>query len=222
MSKTKSNAGKKGRRNNKKQTKVDLRAGGTIAPQSMEVVLTYCTDYVTPMGITNIDDRLFRLNSIYAPHISPNTPTGHQPLGSDEYAFFYHRYRVMKCHVEVEWYGAYATGLLFGLYGSNSASAITDSGLFAEYQGSITKVMCEPAGRIKLSKTFDLPKMTGVTRAQYLADDAYQAEISANPTSTAALHVMTHCPTSSEINYAFRIKMYYTVIYFDGNDLGRS
>jgi len=222
MSKTKSKAVKKYRRKNRTKTKIDLRPGGTIAPQALEIVLTYCTDYVTQTPVTNIDDRLFRLNSIYSPHISPNTPTGHQPLGHDEYVFFYNRYRVMKCHVEVEWYGAYATGLLFGLHGSNSASAITDSGLFAEYQGSVTKVFCEPSGRIKLSKTYDLAKLTGVTKAQYLADDAYQAQVGTNPTSTAALHVMTHCPTASEINYAFRIKMYYTVVFFDNNDLGRS
>ncbi len=179
-------------------------------PREMKVKLVYFqTGYHTTSSGGVPYDYQFRLNSIFDPDY---TSTGHQPLGYDQYAAFFNRYRVdsalvnasFSCDVQVQ----------CTLLCNNSQASITAQSEGEESPLSSTK-MFTPGMSCNINRHFDLPIVNGVTKTVYESDDRYQSLFSANPTEVLNLHVLTTVVDNSSKNVFRSVKITYYVTLFD-------
>ncbi len=128
--------------------------------------------------------------SIFDPDV---TAGGHQPLGRDEWNYFFNRYRV--------------TGIGYKFIASNTsttehaqccviqkpvATAITNANTMFETPYAKCRVL-SPEGSGTASVVFkgymSAAKALGIKRIRYDTDDVYSAVMSANPAQTAYIHL---------------------------------
>lgn len=132
----------------------------------------------------------WNLNSIYDPNLSG---IGHQPYGYDQLADLYNRYRVFRVDYAIS---AYNTD------GSINYSVIAALPANEQITGAlgVSEIMENPRAKyitqapnaaLKVLKgSISLPSLVGRSKAQYLADDRYQAQWGASPAEQAVLNVM--------------------------------
>lgn len=162
-----------------------------------------------------IGDYQFRLNSLFDPNLSG---TGHQPYGFDTLSTLYNRYRVIACGWRVE-RAMLDNGapLLVGAIPSNDTSIVWNS--FSELrENPRSKYIIQNAGapvKVLSGKSY-LPSLMGRSKAQYMADDNYQAIVTTNPAENAILYLLTantnDTPAPSQ---NLNVVLEFTVEFFD-------
>jgi len=189
-------------------------------PRRTMVKLVYHETYLSGSIATGSDDRLYDLNSIYDPNRSG---TGHQPMGRDQWATMYNRYRVHSAKVEVTFNYMHGSGLQATIIGTNDTASIAPYDAAAEQPMSVSGSNTGYGNRIKLKKTFNLPRLNGQTKQQYIADDRFQAQMGSNPSELLCLHIVTAPGDGvSTYVYSYSVKIVYTVEFFDGITLAQS
>lgn len=157
------------------------------------------------------------LNSIYDPSRS-GAASPDQPYGRDQLATLYNRYRV----ISVGWrltspntggnimLGAIPSNELFGS-SSTPFSEIRENPR-AKY---FTQHATGPAQLLK-GKLY-LPSLVGRNKAEYMADDRYQAQIDANPAELAILNIGVAATNGGMITtgQTVNVLLEYTVEFFD-------
>lgn len=165
----------------------------------------------------------FNLNSIFDPNRSG---TGHQPYGHDTMQTLYNRYRV----IGVKW-NIFATGY-------NAAIQVAAQPANEELYSSVntvSEVRENPRTRFiiqvpgapsrKLSGYTSLPSLLGRTKAQYMADDRFQAVYGASPNELAILNICTGYmddSTSASGVAILNVSLEYIVESFDIKHLSQS
>ena len=132
-------------------------------------------------------EQIFRLNSLFDPDYSG---AGAQPLGFDQWAAFYQRYKVLCAHVKVEF--AAPTSLAESIVSiiPNLVNTIDNSGVNA---------MAEPNARYSIFSTnggwkptlelvMPLEKLFGITKEEF-GEESYTAATSGSPVNVGYLHV---------------------------------
>ncbi len=180
-------------------------------PREMKVKLVYFqTGYITTTSGGIPYDYQFRLNSIFDPDY---TSTGHQPLGRDQWAAFYGRYRVDSALVQATL--SSPAPAQFTILANNSQASIVSQSEAEETPFCSTKQYAPGGSTCSITRHFDLPALNGVTRSVYESDDRYQASFSANPTEVLQLHVvMTAIDNSASAMY-HSVKITYYCTLFD-------
>lgn len=184
---------------------------GMTFPREMKLSMKYSDtlDWTPSAGFTA--DVMFNLNSIFDPN---RTLTGHQPLGYDQWAQFYNRYRVDATYVHLHLCASDTAGGYFTLLANNSITAITNVDEPSESPISTTATFTQGTPT-DIVKGYDLAKVNGVTRAVYNSDDRYQALYGGSPSEFLILHT---CWTPGILNtgkcYA-KIVITYQVSLFD-------
>lgn len=203
-----------------------VNVGKGPCPQKTIVWLKYCDQWNAPGTI--VSDRQWRLNSIFDPDFALG---GHQPLGRDQYAAFYNRYRVLRVKMELHVSGDATvaggqTPWLCTVVPDNSASPYTTSQLAAEQSHASQHSVHQGSGNggMKIVRFFDLAKITGVSNKEY-ADDRFQALFTADPSEVINLHVVTSnisggAPAISTVQHT--ILLSYQVEMFDPLQMGGS
>lgn len=173
-------------------------------PREQKVVMRYheLRSFTTSAAVAN--DYMFNLNSIYDPNYSA---AGHQPLGYDQWAAFYGRYRVDGCKVTVTTSYTSGDSAMITLLGNNSVTSVTNPDTAAESPITATKSYSKGGPPTIIIKNFNLADLNGVTRKVYETDDRYQAQFAADPTEKIMLHVVT-----SDIALASSIIIHQTVL----------
>jgi len=198
----------------------NVRLGPGPVPPSVKVKLRYSATYASTGAAL---DRRFSLNSIFSPEASGG---GHQPLGRDQYATFYNRYRVNTCRVTVQGSvdGLVSIGpALVTVLADNANSGFTDPFLAGEQQGAVAKIVPE-THRYWFRKTYDCAKVTGVTKAAYL-DDRFQALMSTNPAEAIIFHVIDSTVAGGNLaagHFKYTVTMDFDVTMFDPLALAQS
>lgn len=133
----------------------------------------------------------WNLNSVWDPNL---TGVGHQPYGYDQLVDLYNRYRVFRVDYAVSAYNSDAAGVTASVIGAlPSNEPFTSSGGVAELMENprakyVTQIN---GGGLKVLKgSISLPSLVGRSKAQYLADDRYQALSTASPAEQAILNIM--------------------------------
>jgi len=191
-------------------------------PQQTVVTLKFNQAFLN--NGTDIDN-VFNLNSIFEPYAGVST---HQPLGRDQYATFYNRYRVMRAKVTV--HAGYVAGTSAGplqivLVADNTNAAITAVTTGIEQRGGTQHLSIgSNNGPVRARRTYYPAQITGVTAATY-ADERYQALMTATPVERICLHVLTtdlygNIPSASAVHHSITIE--YKVQLFDPNPLAAS
>lgn len=161
----------------------------------------------------------FRLNSINDPNF---TGSGHQPYSHDTLATLYNRYRVIAC----KWRILCPRGdqnIQFASIASNESLIFTTVSEMKENPRAQYKTQMVGGNAQVISGSIYLPNLVGRTKAQYMADDRYQAEFGFNPLEAAILNVLTGTQLDIPLgNTAIQIELVYTVECFDVKNLSQS
>jgi len=168
----------------------------------------------------------FNLNSIFDPN---RTGFGHQPYGHDTMASIYNRYRVISCNYVISGLAiGGTTGDSYGIVAAMPANEV------AAITGGVAEVQENPKCRFitqapndgskVLRGTVSIPSLVGRTRAQYMADDRYQATFGSSPNELAVLNIFAGLlnGASEQITTKINVVLEYTVECFDFKQLAQS
>lgn len=201
----------------KKYTAVVRQTG---RPQRMVAKLVYFTSgqLYNTSGI--FQNQLMNLNSLYDPDRSG---IGHQPLGRDQWAIWYNRYRVFK----VDYIITLANldpdqAAMCAIVNQNGIPTYTDDAAF-EQPGAYVQTLSPRDGglsRVVVKASVYLPRLNGKTPSAYKANDDTQALMGASP-SEVLTQAIVAAPViaNSEVNVGYTIKYVYHCELFDPNSL---
>ena len=193
----------------RKKTTVNVNRALQPIPQRFIVKQKYSQTF--PINNSGFSSYGFNLNSVYDPDRSS---TGHQPYGYDQLSALYNRYRVINC----SWRINVASDSVVRAV----AMATNDFTSFAGVSDMVERpraryIVQQPGAPSQvLTGTVSIPSLVGRSKAQYMADDRYQAETNANPQELALLWVAAQNMSDASINgITCTIILEYTVEYFD-------
>lgn len=165
------------------------------------------------------------LNSVWDPN---RTGGGHQPYGFDQLAVLYNRYRVISCgyRIQIGLPSTYAVGVQVGSLPANETVILSGTPAFAELRENprAKYVMVNPGAPATVLKgKVYLPSLMGRTKAQYMADDRYQALVTTSPLEAGILNIFTAGANDVPLEgLNVSILLEYTVEFFDINKLAQS
>ena len=192
-------------------------------PQKLIVKLPYFTSGQLASSVGAYSYQIFNLNSIYDPDRSG---VGHQPLGRDQWVPFYNRYRVFKVDYVITLTNADpAQPADCVVLNANGVPLLTDDSVF-EQPGSFYASLAPRDGgasRKVIKGSVYLPRLNGLTGAQYKADENMQSTQGTNPVEILTQSiVVAPVITGSEVNVCYSVKYIYHVEMFDPNNLLQS
>lgn len=181
---------------------------------------------VTGPGLGGLAAFRFNLNSIFDPN---QTGIGHQPYGHDTMASLYNRYRVIKCNYVISGISTGGTSgnqySIIAALPSNEQVNLAGGLAEAQEHPRCKFVTQAPESGLKVLKgSVYLPSLVGRSKAQYMADDRYQATYGSSPNELAILNVFAGVlngaaeTTSMQLN----VVLEYVVESFDVKSLIQS
>jgi len=206
---------RKPRRNVRKSQLVVNRALHPI-PQRFITRQKYSDTFSLNTLITGYN---FNLNSVYDPN---RTGIGHQPYGYDTLATMYNRYRVIACSWAISCYNTGSVMRLGCLVGNDVASIVSISDLVERPRAQFITQIPGGSTQVLKGKAY-IPSVVGRSKAQYMADDRYQAQVGADPSELAILQLAVGTMADGLIDgTSLTITLEYTVEYFDMKPLAQS
>lgn len=212
-----------------KQKRSSVNVNKALAPFAQRYItkMKYAEQVqVTGPGLGGLATFRFNLNSIHDPN---QTGIGHQPYGHDTMATLYNRYRVIKVNYAIS---ALATGSTSG--NQYSIVAALPANEVVNLSGGVAEAQENPrckfitqapdAGLKVLRGTVYLPSLVGRSKAQYMADDRYQAQYGASPNELAILNIYTGLLNggAETVSMQLNVMLEYVVESFDVKTLTQS
>lgn len=163
----------------------------------------------------------FRLNSTFDPN---ETGIGHQPYGRDTLVSIYNRYRVLSCKYVINAVDASGQYIQVAALPANDNVLTLSTSDMRENPRCKYMVQAPNAALKTLKGRVSLPSLVGRPKAQYMADDRYQADANSNPAEAAILNIFFQNMADgiNQLNVLFNITLEYTVEWFDVKNLGQS
>lgn len=194
-------------------------------PRSIQPIAQRC---IVKMKYSEVitTDALFghyamNLNSVWDPN---RTGIGHQPYGFDTFASLYNRYRVIACGYRVQ-VGLGSTTVPVSLTAIPGNEQIIAGSASEVRENPRSKYIIQNPGadsKVIRYKSY-IPSLVGRTRAQYMADDRYQATTTTSPAELAVLNIQTFNTNDGYLQgVQVQVLMEYTVEFFDVKNLGQS
>lgn len=155
------------------------------------------------------------LNSLFDPD---RTGIGHQPYAYDNLALLYNRYRVISCGWRANvCLGATSPPIVIASMPSNDASILWGSmGEMLENPRSKYITQNPGAPSVYLTGKSYLPALMGRTKAQYMADDNYQAIVTTSPNELGLLYLQVFDNTGTPLpSIRINVVLEFTAEFFD-------
>lgn len=172
--------------------------------------------YATTVTTDATGQYIFNLNSLYDPD---RTGLGHQPYGFDNLALLYNRYRVISTGYRVIMpTSTTGTPITVSALPSNDLGiTFADDSVIRENPRAKYIVQNPGATALVLHGKVHIPSLMGRTRAQYMADDNYQAVVTSNPSEQALLYLGGfNALTGAPLQFvALNVILEFTVEWFD-------
>lgn len=216
--KTYSKRKKYGKRKYKRATTTSLRSGTLIADRSFTKLKYTQRIDLTPAGAAT-DSYVFRGNSMFDPDVAPG---GAQPLGFDQWAGFYNKYRVRGSKIKI--YAVATSGSHFpckiSVYpqdDSSTATGVDNAAARPNSRTSITNGYGGPSTRIK--NYISTKKQLGVKSIN--EETSYAAVITGNPNIMWywCISVGTLDATTNIAGLYVEVEVTYYTEFFDVVDL---
>jgi len=192
--------------------------GRALNPISQNYVckLKYCSAVVT----NNAGQYVFNLNSLFDPDL---TGVGHQPYGYDQLAVLYNRYRVIGTSWHVTCLKQSAPVVLAALPANETTSGIITCSEMRENPRA-KFINQNPGSAVKtLSGYTSIPSLVGRSKAQYMADDRYQADTASSPNEFARLNILANGSADQPLaGEPLQVTLEFTVEFFDLKHLAQS
>lgn len=197
-----------------------VNRGLSPIPQRYITKMKYCDNLTMPTALAGLNAYRFNLNSIFDPN---RTGIGHQPYGHDTLQTMYNRYRVISCSYTIS---AIASNFSLNVAALPANEEVTPTAMYEVKESPRAKwVTQNPGGTLKVLKgNVYLPSLVGRTKAQYMADDRYQAIYGASPNELAILNIFTQSLNDGTTDTvpAISVTLEYVVESFDVKQLGVS
>lgn len=186
----------------------------------------FASRYITKMkysgaytlNVGNNYSQIMNLNSVFDPD---RTNVGHQPYGFDQLATIYQKYRVISCSYVINAYSG-GSPIRFACLPCNEIPPINNLSEICENPRALFKLQY-PQGSISTIKGRSyIPSLVGRTKAQYMADDRYQATISGNPAELALLFITGQTMSDASTDINLTVTLNYTVEWFDAHPIDQS
>lgn len=167
---------------------ISLRPAGANAAN---VDFIYSTKFsLDPATLGVVALYQFRLNSLFDPDL---TGVGTQPVGFDQYAALYEKYRVYEASYKVSFTSSSTTrDCIVGCQTCDDASTTTDLERIIQNGECQWEILSRVGGcqdTRTLMGTIDLANAQGQSKTQFWSDDVNEALMSANPTEAYTLNV---------------------------------
>lgn len=192
-------------------------------PTGMRVRMKYSSRPALTSGVTNQVENIYRAFSIFDPDLSG---VGHQPLGHDQWATLYSRYRVLGSKIEVKFTRTDAPTA--GTIQNQCCVALMQtSSLVADSETLIEQPICNyiTLGNDGESKTVSLAYSSAwKTKGEpgVATESDYSASFGANPTRDAFYHVLAQAGGGTTVSVRANILITYDVWIYDPIDLAAS
>ncbi len=172
-------------------------------------------DIVCTSGVLSV--YTFNSNGLYDPD---QTGTGHQPLGFDQYAAQYNRYRVLKMDYQVTFGNPAVSYSSFRCTVAHvNGSTVPSSPAMFEIPYSKQGVVGTYGNALTLRGSFNLTKLNA-DPAKYRIDDRYSALVTGNPTEVMYCHLAIMPNASATLRV--HVKFVYHVEFYDIETPGSS
>lgn len=187
--------------------------GGTLWPERIYTKLKYTELLAFTSTSGAVTEGVFKQNSLFDPY---NTGVGHQPLGFDQLAVLYSRYRVFGSKITCRCYqvGSGTTAATSGTVSILSSSSATPSAVgttIAERDEGVTRTVgANTPVQQMLSASARAGTARGETPAKVRNDPNYEAGIGADPAvltywlvyyTTADQATTSICNINTDIEY---------------------
>lgn len=162
----------------------------------------------------------FNLNSIFDPN---RTGIGHQPYGHDTLFTLYNRYRVISCGWRINVVmGSTSNPVQLACQPANEVLGTVSINEMRENPRSRYITQNPGAQSVFLTGKSYIPSLVGRTKAQYMADDRYQAQMGSSPAELAILNLVANDAFDSGVAVTVQVLLEYTVEFFDIKHLAQS
>lgn len=197
------------------------RAVGSPIADRFRVVLPYSDIFgftFTGGGAPAIHQ--FQVNSIFDPDL---TATGHQPLGRDDYAAFYNRYRVTGMAFRVRFTNTSSTeNLEVGAFLRPDTTVTAVINTIMESPHCIRRALSNSAARpsVTLRGYASVAKICGITAAEMKINSSYAALYGASPAQVPVLNLyLINENTAVGVTVRVRIDFKFHVELYDRRPL---
>lgn len=181
--------------------------------------------YCEAVNIASTGPQVYRwnLNSVFDPNRSG---TGHQPYGHDSLTPIYNRYRVISCSYVISGVDTAGRYIQIAALPANEEATISSLTVSEIRENPRARYITQaPNASLKMLKGYvSLPSLMGRNKAQYMADDRFQATAGSSPSEAAVLNVFAQdlADGLNTINTTLNLTLTYTVEWFDVKQLGQS
>lgn len=200
-------------KNNKSKQQSHANFKMLVQVPQLRVRLPYYTFLAMNEGVAGAGTSYsFAINNIFDPDF---TGGGLQPLGFDQYAQFYGRYRVTGFSAEVTYSNRIPVAEVVGVYFSPqstlpsvpSAWPVVNSTSQSKLIGSL-----DGMGTVQFKVKANLPDVFGVTANEYRDDMDFAATTVTGPARQGYMHVYLFGRSGSTVaSVDFTVKLYYDV-----------
>jgi hypothetical protein len=193
-------------------------AASPLGPSAVRLLMSYSTTVNMTSTVGALATYIMTGNGLFDPDV---TGSGLQPLGFDQWATLYQRYRVIASNIQVSFSTPGATTNATGSFDV----ALTPSNTSSVYS-TFTAAASAPFSKyrtfngngsqgITLKSKMDTSTVAGVTHAAVLAEDILQASVSANPSDMWFWHICAQTVDLSTTGTVYLvIKVTYLVDFF--------
>lgn len=170
------------------------------------------------LNVGNSYTQVMNLNSLYDPN---STGVGHQPYGFDQLATLYNRYRVIATSYVVNAYNG-SNAIRYGVLPCNELPPINNLSELCENPRAQFRVQVPGGSTSMIKGKCYMPALMGRTKAQYMADDRFQAQTSAGPAELALLYITGQTLADASADIQLTITLEFTVEFFDPKPIDQS
>lgn len=187
-----------------------------LDPHLFVTLKYYSTHNTGTLTTGTASNQIYNLNSVFDPD---RTGAGHQPYLFDYFATAYNRYRVRKVRWKIEFAGS--TGTTFGLVLPSNGliqTAITTTATFeqaSELPFARSHLLSIQTPHVVVSGGISLNVLNGTSQVEYLADDRFEAQVSASPSEIMVLNLGILNGSASSIIQVFSVTLEYFVDFHD-------
>jgi hypothetical protein len=201
----------------KKHNKTTKRNGGTTAinpsrtpwPTRFITQIKYTDEFDITLTSGALSSYVYNSNGLYDPD---QTGTGHQPLGFDQYAAMYSRYRVLRTQYRVTFGNVATNGAAVRCRIShvNGSSIPVRPAIFETAVGK--EIVVGPYGQPGVVQgSFDLTKLNADPR-KYRIDDRFAATVTSNPAEVMYMILSLYPNVSStcrvSVSFIYHVEFY--------------
>ncbi len=195
--------------------------GFQFMPERVLTKLRYCTEgIIQASAIKQIEDIVIRANSVFDPEYAVG---GGQPLGFDQITPLYGAYRVHACKVKFTVCNNSSAAMNFCLLPTKESTSFLNYLDACEQPHAKAKSISAKGGadlavlaNKQLSK-----KILGLKEL----DDDEEADVTTNPDNQWFFHLITSTqqwPSSTYLDYSYKIEVIYNVEFFERKAVARS